>query len=74
MSNPEDCAAISTRYHAENEADRMTPYSAFDLSLFGQDVVPGQEICARVRMALIALDKEDAPRAAYEAFQKETRK
>jgi len=72
MSTPENCAAISTRYHADNEADRMTPYSAFDFSLFGRDVVPEQEIRVRVRMALVSLaDAEDAPLRAYEAFRKE---
>jgi len=72
MSSPEDCASISTRYHADNEADRMTPYSAFDFSLFGRDVAPEQEIRVRVRMALVSLvDAEDAPLQAYEAFRKE---
>lgn len=75
MAGREDCVSISTRYYAEKEADRMTPYSAFDLSLFGRDVVPEQEIHARVRMVLVTLDgKEDVPLKAYEGFQKEIRK
>ena len=52
MSRPRDCYAISTRYHAEDDADRLTPYSAFDLSLFGDDVVPGYERTVIVRLAL----------------------
>ncbi len=72
MSRAEECSSISTRYFAENEADRMTSYSAFDFSLFGQDVVPSQEIHARVRMTLVSLtDESDAALDAYEAFQSE---
>ena len=40
MVRPEHCYAISTRYHAENDADRLTTYSAFDFSLFGSDLLP----------------------------------
>jgi hypothetical protein len=68
-SSPRDCYAISTRYHAENEADRMTPYSAFDLSLFGDDLLPGDERSARVRLALTSLDEEmSQPLALCQAF------
>jgi hypothetical protein len=56
MAHPGDCYAISTRYHAEDEADRLTTYSAFDLSLFGDDLLPGVERSVKVRLALIALD------------------
>lgn len=74
MSRPEHCASISTRYHADNEADRMTPYSAFDFSLFGRDVVPGVEIRAHMRLALVSLSETvDMPLNAYETFQKESR-
>ena len=44
MSDPRCCYAISTRYHADTDADRLTTYSAFDLSLFGADAVPGAEL------------------------------
>lgn len=75
MSTPDNCASISTRYHADNEVDRLTPYSAFDFSLFGQDVVPEQEIRVRVRMELASLaDDEDAPLQVYEAFRKELKR
>ncbi len=56
MSYPEECYAISTRYHAAEDADRLTSYSAFDLSLFGVDLVPRAECRARVRLALLRLD------------------
>ncbi len=58
MSHPDDCYAISTRYHAEDDADRLTTYSAFDLSLFGDDLLPGVERSVKVRLALIPLDGE----------------
>jgi hypothetical protein len=57
MSRPRHCYAISARYHAENEADRMVPYSAFDFSLFGDDLTPGDERTAQVRLALTPLDE-----------------
>ncbi len=57
MSRPRHCYAISTRYHAENEADRMVPYSAFDFSLFGDDLTPGDERAVQVRLALTPLDE-----------------
>jgi hypothetical protein len=58
MSNPADCYAISTRYHAENEADRMTSYSAFDLSLFGQDLLPDDRKSVKVRLQVTQLESE----------------
>ena len=56
MSRPADCYALSSRYFAENDADRPTSYSAFDHSLFGQDVAAGDQRIARVRLALTPLD------------------
>jgi hypothetical protein len=58
MAHPQDCYAISTRYHAADEADRLTTYSAFDLSLFGDDFVPDDARTVKVRLALTPLDKE----------------
>jgi hypothetical protein len=73
MSRPRDCYAISTRYHADNDADRLTPYSAFDLSLFGDDLVPGDERTVTVRLALTAPgDDHSQPLELYRAFLKET--
>lgn len=72
MSRPEDCYAISTRYHADNDADRLTDYSAFDLSLFGDDFIPNQERSVRVRLALTPVDSDlSEPLAMYRAFESE---
>jgi hypothetical protein len=72
MSRPGDCYAISTRYHADDDADRLTTYSAFDFSLFGDDLLPGIERTVKVRMALISLDGDpDRPLKAYQAFSAE---
>lgn len=69
MSHPRDCYAISTRYHAEDEIDRLTTYSAFDFSLFGDDLLPGVERTVRVRLALIPLDGElERPLELYRAY------
>lgn len=69
MARPRDCYAISTRYFAENQADRMAPYSAFDLSLFGSDLVPGDEVTVGVRLALLRIDGDlDRPLRHYRAF------
>jgi hypothetical protein len=69
MSDPRCCYAISTRYHADSDADRLTTYSAFDLSLFGDNVVPGMELRAVVRLAVVELDDEwKNVHEAYQAF------
>jgi hypothetical protein len=73
MSRPRDCYAISSRYHAEDDADRLTDYSAFDLSLFGDDLLPGHEQSATVRLALTAPgDDHSGPLQLYRAFLTET--
>lgn len=56
MAHPQDCYAISTRYHAAAQADRLTSYSAFDLSLFGDAFVPQDVRTVKVRLALTPLD------------------
>ena len=69
MSHPRDCYAISTRYYAEDDADRLTTYSAFDLSLFGDDLLPGVERSVKVRLALVRLDGDlSRPLECYRAF------
>lgn len=69
MSRPKDCFAISTRYHAVNDADRLTTYSAFDLSLFGDDLLPESEQTVTVRLALTAPgDDRSGPLELYRAF------
>ena len=69
MSRPTDCYAISTRYFAEDDADRLTTYSAFDLSLFGNDLVPGANRAVKVRLALTELDSAwSQPVSSYKSF------
>lgn len=69
MSRPQDCYAISTRYHADSDADRLTSYSAFDLSLFGDNLIPGDERTVKVRLALTKLDDEmSQPLKLYKAY------
>jgi hypothetical protein len=69
LSDPRCCYAISTRYHADADADRLTTYSAFDLSLFGADTVAGAELHARVRLAIVDLDEKwENVLAAYRQF------
>ena len=69
MSRPGDCYAISTRYFAEDDADRLTTYSAFDLSLFGDDLLPGTGRSVKVRLALTELDGDlSQPLELYRAF------
>jgi len=69
MSRPRDCYAISTRYHADREADRSTSYSAFDFSLFGDDFLPGDERTVKVRLAVTPLDETmSQPFELYQQF------
>ena len=73
MARPRDCYAISARYFAEIEADRMAPYSAFDLSLFGNDLVPGDEVSVGVRLALLPIAGDlSRPLQYYRAFAEAT--
>ncbi len=72
MSLPEDCYGISTRYHVEDEADRMTDYSAFDFSLFGDDLVPGTRRTVRMRLEVTPVDTSlEQPLGCYAAFKEE---
>jgi hypothetical protein len=74
MSHSRDCYALSTRYHAETEADRLTTYSAFDLSLFGDDFVPGDSRTVRVRLAVVPLAAGlEEPIRLYRDFLAETK-
>ena len=69
MSKPADCYAISTRYHADNDADRLTTYSAFDMSLFGDDFLASQTRSVKVRLAVTELDSEwSQPLSLYEEY------
>lgn len=69
MADPRDCYAVSARYHADAPADRLTTYSAFDLSLFGCDVVPDDVRRVKVRLVVTAPDAAfSQPLALYRAF------
>jgi len=73
MADPRDCYALSTRYHADTDADRLTSYSAFDMSLVGADLLPGDVRTARVRLALVHLDGDlTRPVELYRQFLAET--
>lgn len=75
MADPRDCYAISTRYHAAADADRLTTYSAFDFSMFGCDLAPGDERRVRVRLAVTDADKDfSQPLKTYRAFLEEGRR
>lgn len=64
-----DCYALSTRYHAEKDEDRLVSYSAFDCSLFGQDCLPDDQFSVRIRMAVTPLDEAHSqPLALYQSF------
>lgn len=69
MAHPRDCYALSTRYHAEQDTDRITSYSAFDMSLFGADLLPGDTRTVKVRLALVHLDGDlTRPVELYRSF------
>lgn len=72
MSQPQDCYAISTRYHADKDSERLTSYSAFDFSLFGDNLIPGDKRTVKVRLALTALDRNmSQPLKLYQVFTAE---
>ncbi len=69
MADPGDCYAISTRYYAEDDADRLASYSAFDLSLFGDDLLPNVQRSVTVRLVVIPLDEDmSRPLDRYRSF------
>lgn len=74
MSRPDHCYALSSRYHADREADRQTPYSAFDFSLFGNDMVEGDVRAVKVRLALIPNSTKADPVALYKEYVREAAK
>jgi len=72
-ADPRDCYAISTRYYSEKPEERLTDYSAFDMSLFGDDFSPGEGRSVRVRLALTQLDEAmTEPFRIHEQFVSET--
>lgn len=72
MADPRDCFGISVRYHAEEDAKRLTSYSAFDLGLIGQSLKPREARTVRARLALTDLDPDfSQPLKLYQEFLKE---
>ena len=72
MAREDHCYALSTRYHADDDADRLTSYSAIDMSLFGNDMVVGETRTVKVRLALTHLDETmSQPLALYRQFLSE---
>lgn len=75
MTETRCCSAVSSRYHAEKDEDRAVTYSAADFSLFGDDLVPGDERTAHVRLVVTPLDEAmSQPLALYQAFLAEKEK
>jgi len=69
MSRPEDCYAVVTGYANAHESDPFGNQNPMYLSLFGEDLSPGDERTAHVRLAVIELDDEmRRPLEAYEQF------
>jgi hypothetical protein len=58
MTRTGHCSAISERYYSERDDERATSYSAIDFHLWGDDLVPGDERKAKVRLVLTPLDAE----------------
>jgi hypothetical protein len=69
MSRPEDCSAVVTGYANAHPDDPFGNQNPMYLSLFGEDLSPGDERTAHVRLAVIELDDAmQRPLEAYEAF------
>lgn len=69
MSRPEDCFAVVTGYHSQNPNDPFAAQNPMYLSLFGEDVLPGQEHTVRARLAVTKPDGDlSRPLALYDAF------
>ncbi|MBM4081509.1 MAG: hypothetical protein FJ278_17530 [Planctomycetes bacterium] len=69
MSRPEDCFAVVTGYHSQNPNDPFAAQNPMYLSLFGDDLMPGQERTVRTRLAVTRLDGDlSRPLALYDTF------
>jgi hypothetical protein len=69
MSRPEDCYAVVTGYAKAHPDDPFGNQNPMYLSLFGEDLSPGDTRTARVRLAVIELDEEmQRPLEVYEQF------
>ena len=73
MMRRENCSAISARYFSERDEERATSYSAFDFLVFGDDLLPGDERTAKIRLVLTPLDAEmSQPLKLHQKFLAET--
>ena len=73
MMRREGCSAISARYFSERDEERAASYSAFDFLVFGDDLLPGDERTAKIRLVLTPLDREmSQPLKLHEKFLAET--
>ncbi len=69
MSRPEDCYAVVTGYAGAHPDDPFGNQNPMYLSLFGEDLSPGDERRARVRLALMEIDDAmQRPLEAYHGF------
>ncbi len=69
MSRPEDCFAVVSGYAEAHPDDPFGNQNPMYLSLFGEDLSPGDERTAHVRLAVIELDDEmRAPLELYDQF------
>lgn len=69
MSRPGDCYAVVTGYADAHPDDPFGNQNPMYLSLFGEDLSPGDERTARVRLAVVELDDAmQRPLKLFEAF------
>jgi hypothetical protein len=69
MSRPEHCYAVVSGYNSGNMDDPFKSQNPLYFSLFGDDLAPGDERTARVRLAVIELDDEmKRPLELYKSF------
>lgn len=69
MSRPEDCYAVVTGYANAHPDDPFGNQNPMYLSLFGEDLSPGDERTTHVRLAVLELDEAlQCPLEAYAEF------
>ncbi|MGC9318613.1 MAG: hypothetical protein ACP5KN_11350 [Armatimonadota bacterium] len=69
MSRPEECFAVVSGYASDNPNDPFAVQNPLYLSLFGGDLLPGDERTAHVRLAITELDDAmQRPLELYEQF------
>ncbi len=69
MSRPEECFAVVSGYDSDNFGDPFKDQNPLYLSLFGHDLVPGDQRTAHARLVVTDLDEAmSQPLALYEDF------